>query len=190
MSSQWEGDPAIPPITGISFSTKATQIVNVEVILRPTVSRPFCPGIRPPSVTRDQFFFQFHGKYFQMFAGFFLWGALPTSAVTLEVQVPQDSRPCLTASLETKSPFCRLLCLAGLRWRYSPPPTPPYNVLARTSWKVRALFLCPHDAVEARYATEPSLSIDCCIVACITVTACNRRDVYATNSTFESAVHT
>jgi hypothetical protein len=31
--------------------------VEVEVTLRPTVSRPVCPGARRPSGTRDQFFF-------------------------------------------------------------------------------------------------------------------------------------
>jgi hypothetical protein len=36
-----------------------TQVryVEVEVTLRPTVSRPVSLGVRPPSGTRDQFFF-------------------------------------------------------------------------------------------------------------------------------------
>jgi hypothetical protein len=33
------------------------KIVEVEVNLRPTVSRPVCPGVRRPSGTRDQLFF-------------------------------------------------------------------------------------------------------------------------------------
>jgi hypothetical protein len=32
--------------------------VEVEVNLRPTVSRPVCPGVRRPSGTYDQFFFR------------------------------------------------------------------------------------------------------------------------------------
>jgi hypothetical protein len=32
-------------------------MVEVEVNLRPTVSRPIYPGVRRPSGTRDQFFF-------------------------------------------------------------------------------------------------------------------------------------
>jgi hypothetical protein len=32
-------------------------VVEIEVNLRPTVSRPVCPGVRRPSGTRDQFFF-------------------------------------------------------------------------------------------------------------------------------------
>jgi hypothetical protein len=33
------------------------DLVAVEVRLRPTFSRPVCPGVRRPSGTRDQFFF-------------------------------------------------------------------------------------------------------------------------------------
>jgi hypothetical protein len=33
--------------------------VEVKVNLRTTVSRPFCPGVKRPSFTRDQFFFLF-----------------------------------------------------------------------------------------------------------------------------------
>jgi hypothetical protein len=40
-----------------------TTHVKVKVILRTTVSRPACPGVRPPSGSRDQFFFHFHGNY-------------------------------------------------------------------------------------------------------------------------------
>jgi hypothetical protein len=34
----------------------AEQKVEVEVNLRPTVSRPVCLGVRQPTGTRDQFF--------------------------------------------------------------------------------------------------------------------------------------
>jgi hypothetical protein len=39
--------------------------VEVEVNLRPTVSRPVCPGVRRPSGTYDQFFFHHEISYRQ-----------------------------------------------------------------------------------------------------------------------------
>lgn len=42
-----------------------------------TACQPVCIGIKPLSGTRNQFFFHFHGNYFQIFAVFFLWDALP-----------------------------------------------------------------------------------------------------------------
>jgi hypothetical protein len=38
-------------------NTRTVILVEVEVNLRPTVSRPVCLGVRHPSGTRDQFFF-------------------------------------------------------------------------------------------------------------------------------------
>jgi hypothetical protein len=49
---------------------------KVKVILRPTVSRPVCPGVRPPSVTRNQFLFLVSGNYLQTLALFLLWATL------------------------------------------------------------------------------------------------------------------
>jgi hypothetical protein len=43
-----------PPPHGVQLSLE----VEVEVNLRPTVSRPTCPGVRRPSGTCDQFFFR------------------------------------------------------------------------------------------------------------------------------------
>jgi hypothetical protein len=43
---------------------------KVNVILRPTVCRPVCTCIRPPSGTRDQLFFPFHINYLPTFAVF------------------------------------------------------------------------------------------------------------------------
>jgi hypothetical protein len=40
-----------------TYLLEAKHFYEVEVTLRPTVSRPVCPGVRRPSGTRDQFFF-------------------------------------------------------------------------------------------------------------------------------------
>jgi hypothetical protein len=45
--------------------------VEVEVNLRPTVSRPVCLGVRHPSGTRDQFFFLLE-IFLPTVAGFFI----------------------------------------------------------------------------------------------------------------------
>jgi hypothetical protein len=41
-------------------------------MLRPTVSRPVCPCIRPPCETLDQFSFPFHRNDLKIFAPFFI----------------------------------------------------------------------------------------------------------------------
>jgi hypothetical protein len=52
---------------GTQIELRVDLVSKVRVILRPTVIRPVCPGIRPPSGTRDQFFFLLHGNYRQTF---------------------------------------------------------------------------------------------------------------------------
>jgi hypothetical protein len=42
-------------------------LVEVEVTLRPTVSRSVCPGVRPPSGTHDQFYFLLQTVAFLLF---------------------------------------------------------------------------------------------------------------------------
>jgi hypothetical protein len=48
-----------------------------KVILRPAISRSVFPGIRPPSGTRDQFLFIFHGIDLLTFAQFFFHYGAP-----------------------------------------------------------------------------------------------------------------
>jgi hypothetical protein len=57
-----QGTPAFSGIikttlVNLSFPQKQWNSVEVEVNLRPTVSRPVCLGVRRPSWTCDQFFF-------------------------------------------------------------------------------------------------------------------------------------
>jgi hypothetical protein len=47
-----------------------------QVILRPTVSQPVCPGVRPPSGTCNQFFFSLAWKFSLGSCGFLLMGCL------------------------------------------------------------------------------------------------------------------
>jgi hypothetical protein len=42
------------------------SVIAVAVNLRPTVSRPVCPGVRRPSGTCDQFFFLFEISFRQL----------------------------------------------------------------------------------------------------------------------------
>jgi hypothetical protein len=49
---------------------------KVKAILRPTVNRPACPGIRRPSGTRDKFFFNLYGNCIQTLSGLLLLGTL------------------------------------------------------------------------------------------------------------------
>jgi hypothetical protein len=125
-----------------------TTVVQVKVILWPTINWPVCPGIRPPSQGHEQFFFQLHGNYTQT-AGWFLSMGRPFWLVVVRSSFwasPAQSFSCLLlVTLITLFqclnfelggsgagwlnciprnwvPFCRLLQLAGLRWRQSNPP--------------------------------------------------------------------
>jgi hypothetical protein len=64
---------------------------------------------------------------------FLVWDALSDEKVSLSatesclrchpwIQVPQNWRPYLTVSFETGFPFCHLLRLAEIRWRFFVPP--------------------------------------------------------------------
>jgi hypothetical protein len=56
-------------------------IVEVEVNLRPTVSRPVCPGERRPSGTRDQFFFLLEISFRQLRLCYFVAPSLTRGRV-------------------------------------------------------------------------------------------------------------
>jgi hypothetical protein len=55
--------------------------VQVEVNLRPTVSRPVCPGVRRPSGTCDQFFFLLEISFKQLRLCFFVAPSLTRGRV-------------------------------------------------------------------------------------------------------------
>jgi hypothetical protein len=148
-------------------------VVEVAVNLRPTFSRPVCPGVRRPSGTRDQFFFLLEISFRQLRLCYFVAPSLTRGrvcnllvqlllglarAVTLgsksrrthghillsHLRLPQPGGPgprIYTPQERggpvmppgTGFPFCRLLRLAGLRWRYSNPP--PHGLRSRISFK-------------------------------------------------------
>jgi hypothetical protein len=61
--------------------TKTLLIVEVEVILRPTVSQPVCLGVRGPSGTRNQFFFLLEISFRQLRVCYFVAPSLKRGRV-------------------------------------------------------------------------------------------------------------
>jgi hypothetical protein len=103
--------PLNPDIEGLLYEVE----VEVEVNLRPTVSRPVRLGVRRLSGTRDQFFFLIEISFKQLRVCYFVVPSLTRGRVcnllyncfwtfpeqSHWVQVPQISRPYFTVSSET-----------------------------------------------------------------------------------------
>jgi hypothetical protein len=126
--------------------------VGVEVILRPAVSRPVCLRVGHPYRACDQFFIivgHLHvsccgapsltriqvSNLLVQFAASFRFKSRRTHYHILlshlrlpqrgglgsRIYIPQEQGGSVIPP-DTGFPFCRLLRLAGLRWRYSSPP--------------------------------------------------------------------
>jgi hypothetical protein len=67
-------------ISGI-LHTFLPSKVKVKVVLRPSVSRPVCLGVRQPTGTRDQFFFRLEIFFRQLRVGFFVVFRLTSGSV-------------------------------------------------------------------------------------------------------------
>jgi hypothetical protein len=114
---------------------KLLSVLSLSLMLRPTVSRPVCLGIKHPPGAYDQIFITLRREdgsvVYNTLTGLLMWGALSDEMTGLQlvlasaVILGSESRGThdhILLSQIRDFPFRRLLRLAGLRWRYSTPP--------------------------------------------------------------------
>jgi hypothetical protein len=144
---------------GVRLTTSPPSVSQDQVMLLPTVSRPVRLGVRPSSVTHDQIFITVgnlrpsccvapsltRGRFCNLLVQFAVTLG-PKSRRThnrillshLRLSQPGGSGPRICIPQEqggpvipsgTGFPFCRLLRLPGLWWRYSNPPPHGLSVI-------------------------------------------------------------
>jgi hypothetical protein len=112
------------------YSVRLIASLSLSLILRPTVSRPVCPGIKHPSGAYDQILITV--RHLQVcWCGSFsltkericrLQLLLDLASAVILGSESLGTRDHILLSQIRDFPFCCLLRLAGSRWRYSTPP--------------------------------------------------------------------
>jgi hypothetical protein len=139
-----------------------------SLTLQPTVSRPVSLGFKRPTGAYDQIFIND-----RQFTGLLMWSALSDERTGLSFTItagPGQGSHILLFQIRD-FPFCLLLRLAELRWRYSNPPpqgmnfvsSPPlrwtfYIASARTAQKIPLLTITPLLRVTRPLRNNDSLS--------------------------------
>jgi hypothetical protein len=112
-----------------SHSVSTIGEVEVEVNLRPTVSRPVCLGVRRPSGTRDQFFFLLEISFRQLHVCYFVAPSLARGRICNSLyKLLLGLARAVTLGSKSRRTHDHIL-LSHLRL----PPT----------WKARSLYLYP-----------------------------------------------
>jgi hypothetical protein len=116
--------------TDCFFRTGILLSPSLSLMLRPTVSRPVCLGIKHPSGAHGQIFIAV-GQLRVCWCGALsltrgrvcrLQLLLVLARVVILGSEPLETRDHILLSQIWDFTFCRLLRLAGSRWRYSTPP--------------------------------------------------------------------